>query len=134
MRSKIEPGPRPAQGSRRHGGSLLHAFDQRGFAYIGPVGSRVGNGAAELLEILLARRRVLLVHALLVGNRLLLLLIGLLLRLEQELLGQHQQQHRDGKNKHHTFIDAGLILRILELAQGNMPICAAEAASLVFTI
>ena len=66
--------------------------------------------------------------------RRLLLLIRLLLRLDQELLGQHQQHHRDGKNNHYALVYAGLVLRILELAQGSMPICAAAAASLYFTV
>ncbi len=38
------------------------------------------------------------------------------------------------KINHHALVYAGLVLRILELAQGSMPICAAAAASLCFTI
>ncbi len=38
------------------------------------------------------------------------------------------------KINHHALIDAGLVLRILKLAQGSMPICAAAAANLCFTI
>ena len=69
---ELQPDFGAARESRRHGGPLLHAFDQRGLAHIGPVRGRIGDGAAELLEILRARRRVLLFHPLLVGDGLLL--------------------------------------------------------------